>query len=70
MVKLDGFFNEITQLGEDGFLIISVAAAVKQSWATPDIALTFVGPLDNLDIPSTVTHDFDSLMTCFTSRSW
>src|SRR6266849_5314118 len=62
VVKRDCFLYDLAQLLEDGFFVCTVAPPVNEARRTPDKALVFLRPLDNLRVPCTFLHDFDSFL--------
>jgi hypothetical protein len=59
-VEVDRLFDNLAQSVEDRLLVVTVTAPVDQAWGTADVALILIGPFDNLHVPRTVLHFFDS----------
>ncbi|MGH8705782.1 MAG: hypothetical protein ACREUO_10240, partial [Burkholderiales bacterium] len=70
MVERNCFLYNLAQLVEDGFFILAVAPTVNQARRAPDKALVLFRPLDDLRVPRTFLHDFDSSTARFTARTW
>ncbi|MDD4267442.1 MAG: hypothetical protein GXY25_04655 [Pirellulaceae bacterium] len=69
MTKLDCLFDNLAQLSENRFLILAMATAKEQAGAASDVALIFIGPLNNLHVSGRLTDDCASSMAFLAARS-
>ena len=68
-VQSNRFVDNLAQFGEYGSFVITMTPTEKQSRTASDKTLVFVGPLDNLHVPSTCLHRWASLMADLTAFS-
>jgi hypothetical protein len=69
-VKLNGFTDDLAQLGEYILGIVTVTATDNKSWATPDKALILFRPIYDFSVAIRFTHFWLSSIAYFTIRSW
>ena len=67
MIERNCLLHDLAQLLEDGFFVRTVAPTVNEARRTPDEALVFLRPLDDLRVPCTFLHAFDSSTARFTA---
>jgi hypothetical protein len=67
-IKVNRLFYDLTQLIKDLFFIVAVTSAEQQPGRTPDIALIFFRPLDNLCVFCAVFHFPNSFSARRTAR--
>ena len=60
MVKRNCFLYNLAKLPDDGFFVLAMAPTENQARGTPDKTLVLFLPLNDLRVPRTFLHDFDS----------
>jgi len=66
---LNPLIDDLTKFRVDVGFPVTVAARADNTGALADEALIFLGPFHQLDVASTIVHEFDSSITRATSRS-
>ncbi len=56
MVKSDGLLNDLAKLVKHRFFIWAVTAIIDETRRTANVALVFLGPLNDLCITRTFLH--------------
>jgi hypothetical protein len=70
VIESDGLFDDLAKLLKHRLLVGTMAAAIDEAGRTADVALIFLGPLNDLCVTCAFLRDFDSSIARRTARTW